>query len=480
MKNSHNARHAFIMVLMYALANAAAPPVAYGFGVKHYVSISNATPKAPYTSWDWAATNIQDALDSCASYDLVIVTNGVYDAGGRIVASAGMVTNRVAITNGIAVRAFSSDPADTVIVGAPDMRGGAPSNGPAAVRCAYLGADCSLEGFTLRGGFSSTGTADAAYGGGAYCQSARLSNCVIVSCRAYNAGGGAYGGTFNGCQVISNLSLGSGGGVYGGNCFNSRIITNYAAGNGGGGWGGVYSNCEINCNNAPYSGGALFSATVYNSIISNNASWVNYGGALQGGSAYNCAIVGNRGVGSCGGVIEASCVNCIILDNVGVYGSVSYGSYTFRNCLIAGNRNSPCFWSSVKMVNCTVVSNRSGVFGSSAGVTNCIIYGNSPYDVPSLAVESNCYYSCIGSNSAGPTHVAGRFNLYGVSPGFRDPAAGDYHLGSGWSPCFNAGIIEPWMTNGVDLDGNRRIRNGKVDMGAYELYLKKGTLFKAR
>jgi hypothetical protein len=36
------------------------------------------------------------------------------------------------------------------------------------------------------------------------------------------------------------------------------------------------------------------------------------------------------------------------------------------------------------------------------------------------------------------------------------------------SPCIDAGVNEEWMREAVDLDGNPRIWNGTVDMGAYE------------
>ena len=44
----------------------------------------------------------------------------------------------------------------------------------------------------------------------------------------------------------------------------------------------------------------------------------------------------------------------------------------------------------------------------------------------------------------------------------------DYRLTPG-SPCLNTGANQDWMMNGIDLDNNRRIRYGTVDMGAYEM-----------
>src|SRR5262249_45176162 len=63
----------------------------------HYVDVNGAAPVPPYLSWTSAATSIQDAVDVSTNGDLVLVTNGVYAAGGRRWFDSG--TNRVTITN---------------------------------------------------------------------------------------------------------------------------------------------------------------------------------------------------------------------------------------------------------------------------------------------------------------------------------------------------------------------------------------------
>src|SRR5512135_3100465 len=104
-----------------------------------YVSVNNRKPSSPFTTWSSAATVIQDAIDVAAAGDEIVVTNGVYTQGGRIV--YGTLTNRVTVTRRLTVRSVNG-PASTVIEGSP-------TNGDNAVRCVYLTNGAVLAGFTL-------------------------------------------------------------------------------------------------------------------------------------------------------------------------------------------------------------------------------------------------------------------------------------------------------------------------------------------
>jgi len=66
-----------------------------------YVSLSG-THVPPFETWDQAATNIQDAIDVAVVGDEVLVTNGVYATGGKVM--SGDLTNRIAIGKAITVR----------------------------------------------------------------------------------------------------------------------------------------------------------------------------------------------------------------------------------------------------------------------------------------------------------------------------------------------------------------------------------------
>ena len=156
-----------------------------------YVDVNNLAPATPYADWTTAATNIQDAVDLAGAGDEVVVTNGVYQTGGRL--ASGATTNRVAVTNAITVQSVNG-PSVTVIQG---YQVPGTTNGTSAVRCVYLVDGAVLAGFTLTNGatgvFPSSVQADAS-GGGAWCQStnACLSNCVLVANSCSWWGAGAY------------------------------------------------------------------------------------------------------------------------------------------------------------------------------------------------------------------------------------------------------------------------------------------------
>ena len=114
--------------------------------VIHVVDAAGANPVAPYSSWATAATNIQDAINIAAAGDIVLVTNGIYAAGGM--AKAGGLTNRVALGIPMTVLSVNGYSA-TVIQGAWDSIS---TNGPGAVRCAYVADGALLIGFTLANG----------------------------------------------------------------------------------------------------------------------------------------------------------------------------------------------------------------------------------------------------------------------------------------------------------------------------------------
>ena len=235
------------------------------FADTHYVSLAGGHV-SPFTNWSTAATTIQAAVDVAVSGDVVLVTNGTYDSGGREVPWRSVppyplpLTNRVVITNAILVRSVNG-PACTRIVGAADPVTG---NGTCAVRCVYVSAG-EIRGFTLTDGH--TYSDEASYegcGGGAFVNNqGTVSQCIITSNSAYRMGGGAcvaYGQILD--SLISCNDSESGGGLalfMGSASAICCVIWSNRASDGGGVYssGGTLRNCTIAANTASGSGGGL-------------------------------------------------------------------------------------------------------------------------------------------------------------------------------------------------------------------------------
>ena len=253
----------------------------------HYVALGSLSPAPPYSSWATAATNIQDAVDAAAPGGLVLVSNGVYDAGAR---SVDGMSNRVAVSMPLIVRSLNG-PAVTSVVG---YQVPGTTNGAAAVRCAYLTDGAMLDGFTLTNGATQTSgnNVSSRSGGGVWCQSpgAFLSNCVLTGNSASYHGGGAYSGTL-------------------GNC----VLTNNSASIGGGAESSTLRNCALTGNSAQIGGGAS-SSTLNNCILTGNSA--SSGGGACYSTLNNCSVTGNSGSAIGGGASSSTNNNCIICYNM--------------------------------------------------------------------------------------------------------------------------------------------------------------------
>jgi len=197
----------------------------------HYVWQSSPGPAPPYTNWTTAATKIQDAVDAAVAGDEIVVTNGTYATGARVVYR--WMTYRVAVDKPLTLQSVNG-PQVTVI------------DGGSAVGCVYLTNGATLFGFNL-----TNGSAD--YVGGVYCESsAVLSNCVLSGNSAWWAGGGAYGGTLNNCTLTGNFAE-QGGGASSCTLNNCTLTGNFAE-EGGGASSCTLNNCIVYFNSAPNGG----------------------------------------------------------------------------------------------------------------------------------------------------------------------------------------------------------------------------------
>jgi hypothetical protein len=219
----------------------------------HYVSLDSTNPVAPYAAWASAATNIEDAVDAAFVGSTVLVSNGVYAVGGRVVGSS--TTNRLVVPSHVSVESLHG-PTVTAIEG---YQVPGTTNGESAVRCVWLAADASLTGFTLTKGatavaFTGEGPPADRTGGGAFFgenATATLSGCMLVGNAAAYYGGAAVNGTLDNCLLTGNWSGDRGGGACWSVLNNCTLADNRASGSGGGGADGALNNCIVISNTAP-------------------------------------------------------------------------------------------------------------------------------------------------------------------------------------------------------------------------------------
>jgi len=198
-------------------------------------------------------------------------------------------------------------------------------------------------------------------------------------------------------------------------------------------------------------------ATIQNCVVVGSYANLNAGGLFVTGSKIlNCKIVGNNS-GAWGGGISASL------------------NSTIRNCLFSGNvakgNGGGGYFYGAAVENCTFVNNYAtnqagGIyFGDSNNNTliNSIVWGNnSDGETNNIAgtITTNIY-NCIEDWADISNGIITNY------PDFSNPDSENFTLES-FSKCVDSGTNQIWMSGAYDLEGNERIYNKIVDMGAYE------------
>jgi len=419
---------------------------------------------------------IQAAVDACVDGDTVIVAPGTYTGPG----------NRDIDFLGKAITVRSTDRNDLNVVASTIID----CNNYGRGFYFYNAEDSNsiLAGFTITNGYASTG-------GAVFCRasSPTIANCIITGNSAKYYGGGIFCGnssaTIANCIISNNIR----GGIY---CIEGHpTITNCTISQNYDGAGIevrlgnlTASDCTIIANTGSQDGGGMCcdgykhggTFTISNCIIADNATGARGGGIgferADNVSLTNCTITNNfswAGGGVYCGDASPNIINCTITDNEAGEGAGIY-----------------CRRSNPSINNSTVARNWGWWYGggiycyiSSATITNSIVWGNEGRHGPQL------YLAEGGKAALGYTDVQGGWEGQGnidadpcfVRPGYWDAngtpdypfddfwvPGDDYHLLAG-SPCINAGDPNyPHDLNETDIDGQPRVWDGRVDMGADE------------
>lgn len=256
----------------------------------------------------------------------------------------------------------------------------------------------------------------------------------------------------------------------------------------GNGCSATITKCVITDNQATYGGGLHDCDGLIqdNIICDNHVSRINLwgmGGNYDGGGLHDCdgviernIITGNSawsgaGLCRCDGTIRCN----IILDNNGMYGgAAAICNGSIINNLVTGNLGvmggaiAAC---NGIISNCTIVGNKWRGLGDCYGtISNCIVWENDSEvqlgdcSVPTYSCIENWAGGGISNISTNPCFVSieGYWEM-----GWIDINA-DYRLQ--WqSLCINTGDPNYTPAPGeIDIDGQDRVMQGRVDMGVYE------------
>jgi hypothetical protein len=301
-----------------------------------------------------------------------------------------------------------------------------------------------LRGFTLQRGFAGF------EGGGVKISSSSptVVGNIITNNRACTGGAGI-SADFSSARIQDNLITnnsqiycggGGGGGISVGGAGQAQIIDNVITGNSFSYGGGIelfaagaptIRGNVIRANTASTFGGGMYivnqsdASIVQNTIIGNQAG--------QGGGIYWLVPSGARG---------PLLVNNTIADNQGQGSGIFAGGFDAQ----------------AQLFNNIVV----GASGQSA------VYCDPFYDPAPPILMSNNVFSAGAAAYEGtcgePTGTNGNIS---ADPLFVDPAGTDYHLAAG-SPSIDAGDNAAPELPAVDIDGDQRIFNGRVDQGVDE------------
>ncbi|MHC4123701.1 MAG: choice-of-anchor Q domain-containing protein [Planctomycetota bacterium] len=434
------------------------------------------------SSWSNAYKYLQDALDDAVSGDEIWVSQGTYKPTKEVGGTDDryktfQMKNGVAIYGGFPNMGEADfedrDPNIYKSILSGDLNG---DDGPDFANNAEnsyhvfyhpygtnLDSTAILDGCTITAGNADGPHPIHRWGAGMYNfeNSPMVTNCTFTGNLA-DSGSGMYNSLRSSPTVINCIFKGNSADYTGGGMYNNRSDPNI-------------NNCTFSNNSAFFYGGGMINnqsgPTVTNCTFTGNSAY--WGGGmdnyLSNSIIINCTFTSNSARYNGGGisnlVSDPNVINCNFIGNVsdanggGMYNKYSNSNVT--NCTFTGNS---AYWGG-GMYNS---------FGSDPNVTNCILWGNTatnagPQIYNDADSSSTVSYSDIQGGCLGPGNID-------EDPCFVDADGADDIFGTeddnlrlpAYSPCIDVGdnsVVPPGST---DLDGNPRIVNEIVDMGAYE------------
>ncbi len=360
-------------------------------------------------------TTIQQAIEDAFDGDEIVIAEGVY------------YENIDFLGKSIILR--STDPNDPKVVDNTVIDGG--QNSSVVTFDNGENANTVLSGLTIAYGY-------AANGGGIYCSNG--SEPMIIKCivrdNSATYGGGIYNSMskpkLTNCTFSGNSADMKGGGMYNsdseveinGCTFSSN--TNFGHGRGGGEGGGIYNynNELMQIANSVFTG----------NIVKNGKGGGIYTAGELNSTIYNCSFTGNAAQDSGNGLYNDS-------------------NSTLTDCIFWNNKpsGSPEECEIYIETGSELEINYSDIKGGQSGLCGSAIWG-------------------AGNINADPCFVEpGYWDASGTPDDYEDDfwVDGDYHL-KGVSPCVNSGDPCFAGVGMVDIDGDIRVIDGRVDMGADE------------
>jgi len=378
---------------------------------------------------------IQAAINAASNGDTVLVADGIYVENINFTGKAITVTS----VNGPSSTTIDGARLDSVVT----FRSGE-------------GANAVLTGFTITNGFSNFNKPNFGDGGGVFIRNASptVTNNVITANQ--------------GCAG-TGISISSGGPLIQGNTISNNSQAGCTGGTGGGGIGVL--------------GGS--GVRIIGNVIANNSmtgSGIGGGGiSLFGAGApliQDNIFSGNNGGGEGGGISIVNDASPQIVDNLFIRNSASSGGglwwliptstpgILLLNNTITGNTATQGSGVFADGFDSNAVFQNNAMIGNSG--VNAVFCGNFNNTVPPNFVANDVFADAAAPYGGICTDQTDNNGNISADPLFVDPDVDDYHLQPS-SPAIDAGNNAARIRlPDNDLDGNPRIVNGIVDIGAYE------------